>query len=121
MLQARLFIVLTAILAILSLGGFNAATLITLHCHFLADGHAIVHSHSLPDNNRRTPHNHTQREYAELDAACLLLDTMVVEAVLDSEVAFCSCGKITPDSVFLPPSDLVRQTSARSPPSLYFS
>ena len=121
MSPARYIFRLTAIIALLSMGGFNAATLATLHYHFLADGYVVAHSHPLPDGDKRNSHTHSKQEYAELDAACLLLDTMVVGATFDLPAILLSCDKVTLQSVSIPMSTAPRQDSARGPPSLSFS
>jgi len=117
----RRFTRLTAILVMLSVGGFSAASLVTLHYHVLADGFVTVHSHPLPDDNQRNTHKHSEQQYAELDAVNRMLETMVFGPVLDSSVAEYSSDKISLEPVSRPVSMPAWHVPKRGPPSIFFS
>ena len=117
----RWVIRLTALLVILSIAGFSAASLVTLHYHVLANGLVVVHSHPLPDNNHRNTHKHSRQQYAELNAASQVLQTMVLVPVLDLAVAEYSCGKVSLDPVSIPVFEATWYISKRGPPSISFS
>ncbi len=65
---------LIAALLLLSLTGFSAASLFSLHLHVLPSGRVVVHSHPLPDDNDERSHNHSQQEYVALEAATRILE-----------------------------------------------
>jgi len=111
----------TAIVVMLSIAGFSAASLVTLHYHILDIGLIVVHSHPLPEGNHNNSHRHSEREYAVLDAASQTLEKIVLEPVLDTPIAECSCGRITFDPVSISISTTTLDVSKRGPPSLFFS
>lgn len=65
---------LIAIFLLLSLTGFSAASLFSLHLHVLPGGRVVIHSHPLPDDNDEHSHNHSQQEYVALEAATRILE-----------------------------------------------
>ena len=118
MLRIRCFIRLTAVILTLSLGGFSAVSLVTLHYHVLANGQVVAHSHPLPDSNQGSSHKHTRQQYAELDAAGQMLDTIVPEPVLYLSAAEYSTGRISLEPVSIPVFIPAWQISRRGPPFL---
>jgi len=63
-----------AIIVVLSIGGFIAASVICLHLHVLPDGRVVVHSHPLhKDEDNGSKHQHTAHQYAILTALGNLL------------------------------------------------
>ena len=63
-----------AILVVLTIVSFNAASVIDLHLHTLGDGRVVVHSHPVDkDDEGGSQHQHTANEYAVLNTLGKLL------------------------------------------------
>ena len=77
-----------AVLVILAVLGFGAASLVTLHYHILINGLVVVHSHPLRGDSPRKNHDHSKQQYAELNATTHLLETIVLPPDLDGFIDF---------------------------------
>ena len=111
---------LTVFVLILSIAGFSAASLVSLHLHILPDGRVVVHSHSHSDTGNKTGrhHNHTQREYTVLSAVNHALSKFTLLTV-DVPVLFYTIWYIIPFGIdFYLPFSFIRNVTGRSPPSL---
>jgi hypothetical protein len=107
----------TAIFVILSLSGFIAGSLVTLHYHILASGLMVAHSHPLPDDSRRNTHKHSDHEYAVLSAESLTLEHITLGPVTDFSVVENLRGMVWCESVPVSISTTAWHNFRRGPPS----
>ena len=112
---------LIAVLVILSIAAFSAASLVTLHYHILPGGFVIAHSHPLPDDNHRNNHEHSRQQYAVLDAASQILDTVVLVPVPELPAERLYCGRVEVDPVSISYAAPAWHVFRRGPPSVTFS
>ena len=111
---------LTVLVLILSIAGFSAASLVSLHIHVLPDGRVVSHSHSHSDTDDRTgrDHGHNQREYTVLSAVTHFLSKITFAAVCTRVLFYELYDIVIVGSDFYLPYSIVRDITERSPPSL---
>ena len=110
-----------AVVVILSVVGFAAASLVTLHCHILGDGYIIVHSHPLRGDSHRNTHSHSDQQYLELNAASQILETIIIPPALDGILALPFFCNAVFDSASTPASATASYHPQRAPPCVLFS
>ena len=110
------FIKSIAVLVVVSVAGFGAASLVTLHYHILHNGLVVAHSHPLRSNHQRNTHNHSEQEYAELDAISQLLETVVLPSVLHAFLDLDCLSGFLIDPSFVPTSVTAWYILQRGPP-----
>jgi hypothetical protein len=107
---------LTAIILMLSLMGFSAASLLSLHIHVLPNGRVVAHSHPHSDDDSEHQHHHTAQEFVVLQVAGRTLETGGIISVGELTIEFQPRGAITcyvDLSAFAAPVPLV---TGRAPP-----
>jgi hypothetical protein len=109
----RLLICLTLMVTLV---GYGAASLSTLHIHVLPDGRLVVHSHPLPDDEGRHEHGHTQQEYVAIQAATRALETGGLISDDEALIEFPVCGISEVGGEQPLPATLVSAASGRAPP-----
>ena len=109
---------IVAVILTLSLVGYSSAWYTTVHYHILADGRVIVHSHPLSKGRTPENHEHSRRQYAELDAAAQILDTIVIGSPEIPAMLTCPCGIAHIGTGLFRAFDPVIQAVQRAPPAV---
>lgn len=77
---------LLSIFILLSLVGYSAAALTSLHVHILPDGRAVFHSHPSGNEHSENPenkqHSHTNSEYLFINHYTSLLNNAIIIIVI---------------------------------------
>ena len=100
----------------LSLTGFSAASLLSLHLHVLPSGRVVAHSHPLPGKDSERSHDHSQQEYMALDAAARIFNSGDVFSA-DGLIFVADCHVLTQTNDQSSPSfTLLLYETGRAPP-----
>ncbi|MBD3401752.1 hypothetical protein GF420_02565 [candidate division GN15 bacterium] len=108
-----------AVLVVLALSAFQAASVLGLHVHVLPNGRVVVHSHPMDrDASGRSTHQHTEHDFAVLNAVGKVLQTDFPHFCVSTSPEFEASFQVVTSAEPVVVATVTTSAHKRSPPAV---